>query len=51
MASIAEKTTRNATLYHVCAFAVVTDSIVMFPRALVEIAAVNPDFSRASRSR
>ncbi|NIC00861.1 DUF4010 domain-containing protein [Halobacterium sp. R2-5] len=41
--SMAEKTTQNATLYHVCAFAVVTASIVMFPRALIEIAVVNPD--------
>jgi uncharacterized membrane protein (DUF4010 family) len=41
--SMAEKTTRNETLYHVCAFAVVTASIVMFPRALVEVAVVNPD--------
>jgi uncharacterized membrane protein (DUF4010 family) len=41
--SMAEKTTRNATLHRVCAFAVVTASIVMFPRALIEIAVVNPD--------
>ncbi|MFC6987733.1 MgtC/SapB family protein [Haloplanus sp. GCM10025708] len=41
--SMAEKTTQNATLYHVCAFAVVIASIVMFPRALIEIAVVNPD--------
>jgi uncharacterized membrane protein (DUF4010 family) len=41
--SMAEKTTRNAALHHVCAFAVVTASIVMFPRALIEIAVVNPD--------
>ncbi len=41
--SMAEKTTRNTMLYHVCAFAVVTASIVMFPRALIEIAVVNPD--------
>jgi uncharacterized membrane protein (DUF4010 family) len=41
--SMAEKTTQNATLSHVCAFAVVTASIVMFPRALIEIAVVNPD--------
>jgi uncharacterized membrane protein (DUF4010 family) len=40
--SMAEKTTQNATLYHVCAFAVVTASIVMFPRALIEIAVINP---------
>ncbi len=41
--SMAEKTTQNATLYHVCAFAVVTASIVMFPRALIEVAVVNRD--------
>jgi len=41
--SMAEKTTQSATLYHVCAFAVVTASIVMFPRALIEIAVVNPE--------
>ena len=40
--SMAEKTNQNATLYHVCAFAVVTASIVMFPRALIEVAVVNP---------
>ena len=41
--SMAEKTRRNATLHHVCAFAVVTASIVMFPRSLIEIAVVNPE--------
>jgi uncharacterized membrane protein (DUF4010 family) len=41
--SMAEKTTQNETLYQVCAFAVVTASIVMFPRALIEVAVVNPD--------
>lgn len=41
--SMAEKTVQNETLYHVCAFAVVTASIVMFPRALIEVAVVNPD--------
>lgn len=40
--SMAEKTVQNKTLYHVCAFAVVTASIVMFPRALIEVAVVNP---------
>ncbi|WP_436930775.1 MgtC/SapB family protein [Halosimplex halobium] len=46
--TMAEKTEQNETLYHVCAFAVVTASIVMFPRALVEIAVVNPNLlSRA----
>jgi uncharacterized membrane protein (DUF4010 family) len=41
--TMAEKTARNETLYHVCAFAVVTASIVMFPRALIEVAVVNPN--------
>jgi uncharacterized membrane protein (DUF4010 family) len=41
--SMAEKTAQNETLYHVCAFAVVIASIVMFPRALIEVAVVNPD--------
>jgi len=41
--SMAEKTVQNETLYHVCAFAVVTASIVMFPRALIEVAVVNPE--------
>ena len=40
--SMAEKTAQNETLYHICAFAVVTASIVMFPRALIEVAVVNP---------
>jgi uncharacterized membrane protein (DUF4010 family) len=40
--SIAEKTAQNETLYHISAFAVVTASIVMFPRALIEVAVVNP---------
>jgi len=41
--SMAERTVQNETLYHVCAFAVVTASIVMFPRALIEVAVVNPE--------
>jgi uncharacterized membrane protein (DUF4010 family) len=40
--SMAEKTNQNRTLYHIAAFAVVTASIVMFPRALIEVAVVNP---------
>jgi uncharacterized membrane protein (DUF4010 family) len=40
--SMAEKTAQNATLSQICAFAVVTASIVMFPRALIEVAVVNP---------
>ncbi|WP_136687799.1 MgtC/SapB family protein [Halorhabdus amylolytica] len=40
--SMAEKTIANEELSHVCGFAVVTASIVMFPRALVEVAVVNP---------
>jgi len=41
--SMAEKSVANETLYHVCAFAVVVASIIMFPRALIEVAVVNPD--------
>ncbi|MFD1685189.1 MgtC/SapB family protein [Halobellus litoreus] len=41
--SMAGKTAQNETLYRICAFAVVTASIVMFPRALVEVSVVNPD--------
>lgn len=41
--SMAEKSVENETLYHVCAFAVVVASIIMFPRALIEVAVVNPD--------
>jgi len=41
--SMAEKATQNETLYHICAFAVVIASIVMFPRALIEVAVVNPE--------
>ena len=40
--SMAEKTVQNESLYRVSAFAVVTASVVMFPRALVEVAVVNP---------
>ena len=40
--SMAGKTAQNETLYRICAFAVVTASIVMFPRALVEVSVVNP---------
>ncbi|WP_049979988.1 MgtC/SapB family protein [Halolamina rubra] len=40
--SMAGKAKQNEGLYHVCAFAVVVASIVMFPRALVEVAVVNP---------
>ena len=41
--SMAGKTAQNETLYRICAFAVVTASIVMVPRALVEVSVVNPD--------
>jgi len=41
--SMAEKATQSETLYHICAFAVVIASIVMFPRALIEVAVVNPE--------
>jgi len=40
--SMAGKTAQNERLYRICAFAVVTASIVMFPRALVEVSVVNP---------
>ena len=40
--SMAEKTVQNESLYRASAFAVVTASVVMFPRALVEVAVVNP---------
>ncbi|WP_231512989.1 MgtC/SapB family protein [Haloferax mediterranei] len=40
--SMAERTTETPTLYQICAFSTVIASIVMFPRALVEIAVVNP---------
>jgi len=39
---MAEQSVANETLYHVCAFAVVVASIIMFPRALIEVAVVNP---------
>lgn len=41
--SMAERTKQAPTLYQVTAFAAVIASIVMFPRALVEVAVVNPD--------
>ena len=40
--SMAGKTAENETLYRICGFAVVTASVVMFPRALVEVSVVNP---------
>ncbi|MEF8781175.1 MAG: DUF4010 domain-containing protein, partial [Haloferacaceae archaeon] len=40
--SMAQKATQSADLTRISAFAVVTASIVMFPRALIEIAVVNP---------
>ena len=39
--SMAERATDSPVLYRVCAFATVVASIVMFPRALVEVAVVN----------
>jgi uncharacterized membrane protein (DUF4010 family) len=41
--SMAEKARQNVSLHQACAFAVATASIVMFPRALVEVAVVNPE--------
>ncbi|MFP4625751.1 MAG: MgtC/SapB family protein [Natronomonas sp.] len=41
--SMAERTTESPTLYRICAFSTVIASVVMFPRALIEVAFVNPD--------
>ena len=41
--SMAERTRESPSLYHVTAFSAVIAAIVMFPRALVEVAIVNPD--------
>lgn len=40
--SMAERTTETPSLYRICSFATVIASIVMFPRALLEVAVVNP---------
>lgn len=40
--SMAEQTTDSPGIYQVSAFAIVVASVVMFPRALVEVAVVNP---------
>jgi uncharacterized membrane protein (DUF4010 family) len=40
--SMAEQAAENPTLYQVCAFSTVVAATVMFPRALVEVAVVNP---------
>ncbi len=39
--SMAERASQTASLYRVCAFSTVVASLVMFPRALVEVAVVN----------
>jgi uncharacterized membrane protein (DUF4010 family) len=39
--SMADRTIETPSLYQVCAFSVVVASIVMFPRALLEVAVVN----------
>ncbi|MEF8777875.1 MAG: MgtC/SapB family protein [Natronomonas sp.] len=39
--SMAERTKQEHSLYRVCAFATVIASVVMFPRALIEVAVVN----------
>ena len=39
--SMAERTREAASLYQVCAFSTIIASIVMFPRALIEVAVVN----------
>ncbi|WP_181691226.1 MgtC/SapB family protein [Natronomonas sp. LN261] len=41
--SMAERTTEEHTLYRICAFSTIVASIVMFPRALIEVTVVNPD--------
>jgi len=40
--SMAERATESPSLYRICAFSTVVASTVMFPRALVEVAIVNP---------
>jgi uncharacterized membrane protein (DUF4010 family) len=40
--SMAERATENPALYQVCAFSTVVAATVMFPRALVEVAVINP---------
>lgn len=40
--SMAEQATDAPSLYRICAFSTVVAAIVMFPRALVEVAVVNP---------
>jgi uncharacterized membrane protein (DUF4010 family) len=49
--SMAERTTDSPVLYRVCAFATVVASIVMFPRALVEVAVVNRSLAPGSPPR
>lgn len=39
--SMAERTTETPGLYQICAFSTVIAAVVMFPRALIEIAVVN----------
>jgi uncharacterized membrane protein (DUF4010 family) len=41
--SMAERASETPSLYQVCAFSTVIASVVMFPRALVEVAVVNPE--------
>ncbi|WP_128226399.1 MgtC/SapB family protein [Halobacteriaceae bacterium SHR40] len=41
--SMAEQTSETPSLYQICGFSIVVASIVMFPRATVEVAAVNPE--------
>lgn len=40
--SMAERTAENPTLYQICAFSTVVAATVMFPRALLEVAVINP---------
>ncbi len=39
--SMAQQTIENPSLYRVCAFSTIIASIIMFPRALIEVAVVN----------
>lgn len=41
--SMAERTVEEHSLYRICAFSTIIASIVMFPRALIEVTVVNPD--------
>lgn len=40
--SMAERTIQTPDLYRICAFSTVIAAVVMFPRAMIEVAVVNP---------